>query len=279
MKHHRNRSAFLFLMITFVLAACTGLSGQSSDSAARPVVILKISGSDTITTVLTAIKPAFESATPGYELEVIPGSTTNNGVKGVLGGLLDAAAMSRTPTGEEAAQNIKYYELGLVGQAIIVNPSVKGIVSLNKQQITDIFSGKITNWNTVDSTSQQITLFVREEDDTGMQGLRKTIIGNTAFPSGTKVLFNQADMAFTVEGTTGSIGIAPWPSILATQTNVQAIAIDGIQPDSASYPILGSAGIGYLAERESDIQPLINWLSSVDGRTALTTLGFVSIVP
>jgi phosphate transport system substrate-binding protein len=270
------RFTIFFLIATLLLAACGSISAQVPTPTTPPLVTLKISGSGTITTVLEALKPAFEAATPGYKLEVLSGSSTGNGVTGILEGMLDVAAMARAPKDEESAKNIKYYEMGLIGQAIIVNPTVTDVASLNSQEITDIFSGKITNWSEVGGPNLQITLYVRDEDDSSTKGLRKVVLGETPFPETVATLFSQSDMAFSVEGTSGAVGIAAWPSILATHAKVQAIAINGLKPDNPAYPILGSAGIGYLAEREGDIKPLINWLSSVDGQSALKMLAFVT---
>jgi phosphate transport system substrate-binding protein len=276
MTYQNSRITFLFLIAILLMAACGNVSTPTPTPAVSSLIVLKASGSGTITTVLEAIKPAFESATPGYKLEVLSGSSTGNGVTGILEGILDIATMARSPKDEEIAKNIKYYEMGLVGQAIIVNSSLANITSLSSKQIADIFSGKITNWSEVGGPNQKIVLYVREEDETSTKALRKVILGDTPFPETATTLFSQSDMAFSVEGTPGAIGIAAWVAILATQTKVSAIAINGVTPDNASYPILGSAGIGYMTERESDIQPLISWLESSDGQAALKALGFVS---
>jgi phosphate transport system substrate-binding protein len=270
------RLVFLSLIGALLAAACGSLSVQQPTPTVPPLVTLKVSGSGTITTVLEALKPAFESATPGYKLEVLSGSSTGNGVTGILEGLLDIAAMARAPKDEETAKNVKYYEMGLVGQAIIIHPSVTGISSLNSQQITDIFSGKITNWSEVGGPDMKVVLYVRDPDDSSTKGLRKAIVGETPFPDTAKTLTSQGDMIVSVEGTPGAVGVAAWPAMLAIKAKVRGIAINVIKPDNASYPILGSAGIGYMADRESDIQPLINWLNSADGQSALKALGFVS---
>lgn len=269
------RPVVLSLIATLLLAACGSLTAQAPTPTAPPIVTLKVSGSGTITNVLEALKPAFETATPGYQLEVLSGSSTGSGVTGILEGVLDMAAMARAPKDEEVAQNIKYYEMGQVGQAIIAHPSVTGVASLNTQQINDIFSGKITNWSEVGGPDMKIVLYVRDPDDSSTKGLRKAIIGETPFPDTATTLTSQGDMVASVEGTPGSIGVAAWPAMLALNAKMQGIAIDGIEPNDPSYPILGSAGIGYMAEREGDIQPLINWLSSADGQSALQKLGFV----
>ncbi len=270
------RLFILFLITALLLAACGSFSSQKPIPTTPPLVVLKISGSGTVTTVLEALKPAFEKSTPGYKLEILSGSSTGNGVTGILDGILDAAAMARPPKDEETAKKIKFFEMGKVGQAIISHSSLVNITSLDNQQIADIFAGKITNWSEVGGPDQKIVLYVRDEDDTSTKAIRKNLLGDTPFPESTTTLFSQVDMAFSVEGTPGAVGFAAWVSILATKTNVNAIPINGISPDNASYPILDSAGIGYMAERENDIQPLINWLSSPDGQTALQALGFIS---
>jgi len=270
------RLIFFTLIAALLLTACGGLAVQPPTPTAPPLMTLKASGSGTITTVLEALKPAFEAATPGTRLEVLPGSSTGSGVTGILEGVLDVATMARAPKEEETAKNIQYFEMGLVGQAIIVHPSVTNVTSLNGQQITDIFSGLITNWSEVGGPDLKIVLYVRDEEDSSTKGLRKVIIGETVFPDTATTLTSQEDMIVSVQGTPGAVGVAAWPSMLATKANVQAIAIDGVKPNDGSYPILGSAGISYMAERTSDVQPLIDWLSSTDGQSALKMLGFVS---
>jgi len=274
MKKSIHLVSFILIAVS-LLTACGNLSIQSPTPTPPPLVILEASGSGTITNVLDALKPSFEVATPGYKLEVLSGNSTGSGVTGILEGLLDVAAMARAPKDEETAKNIKYYELGLVGQAIIAHPTVVDVTSLSEQQVIDVFSGKVTNWSEVGGPDMKIVLYVRDPDDSSTKGLRKAIIGETLFPETAKMLTSQGDMVVSVEGTPGSVGIAAWPAMLALNAHVQAIAINGVRPDDPSYPILASAGIGYMAERESDIQPLIDWLSSVDGQSALKMLGFV----
>lgn len=266
----------LFL-ITLLLASCSSLSSQTQPTNTSPLVVLKISGSGTITTVLEALAPEFEKANPGYKLEILSGSSTGNGVTGILEGILDAAAMARPPKAEETAKKIKFFEIGKVGQAIISHSSLVNITSLDNQQVKDIFSGKITNWSEVGGPDQKIVLYVRDEDDSSTKSIRKNVLGDIPFPESATTIFSQADMAFSVEGTPGAVGFAAWVSILATKTNVNAISINRISPDNPSYPIIDSAGIGYMEEHENTIQPLINWLSSPEGQAEIKALGFITV--
>jgi ABC-type Fe3+ transport system substrate-binding protein len=76
-------------------------------------------------------------------------------------------------------------------------------------------------------------------------------------------------MQTAVAGTPGGVGFGSWPSALATGANVRPIALNGVAPGDSTYPIITPVGIGYLARRQADVQPLIDWLLSEQGQAAL----------
>ena len=90
-----------------------------------------------------------------------------------------------------------------------------------------------------------------------------------------QVMKSQGDMIAAVEGTPYSVGFGTWPAVLASHANVQAIALDGIPPGSADYPITGVLGLGYLAENQDKVQPLLDWLLSDTGRAELLKLDVI----
>jgi phosphate transport system substrate-binding protein len=268
------------LLATVALAGVIALAGCGVQPATAPTVptsipaphaqaVIKISGSGSTSSILNALKPTFETDTPGYRLEMLPGTETGGGVQGVIKGLLDVAAMARLPKAEESAQHVEYLELGKGAAAIFTHPEV-GVTSLTKAQIVAIFAGKITNWSELGGPDLPIILFVRNDDDSATVALRKAVFGDAPFPQATvRVLTSQADMLVAVEGTPGSVGFGWWPAALARGTSVRATALDGVAPGAISYPIVGDVGIGYLTDRKADVQPLIDWLGSAPGQAAL----------
>ncbi len=266
-------------LLLLVAAACTSFSSQIAPTetpTARPQVVLKVSGSGTTTSILDAVQPAFEADTPGYRLEVLPGTGTGGGVKGIMQGMLDVAAMVRPPTDEEAAQDVEYAEFGQSGVSVYTHPAVD-VTDLTTKQIVAIFSGQVTNWSEVGGPTRQIILYVRDEGDSSTKELRRAIFGDTPFPETTaQVLTSQADMQVAVSGTPGGVGFGSWPSALASGAEVRAIAIDGITPGDPTYPIVAPLGIGYLRDRKADVQPLIDWLLSEQGQAALREFGVIT---
>jgi len=54
----------------------TTANANPGTTPAQPDVVLTVSGSGSTQRVLTAITDAFEADTPGYQLEILPGSGT-----------------------------------------------------------------------------------------------------------------------------------------------------------------------------------------------------------
>jgi len=260
---------FLALLVTTGCSSVAAESPPSQVTAPQTQVVLKVSGSGSATAVLSAIQPALDADTPGYRLEVLPGTGTGGGVKGIVQGVLDVAAMARPPKDEEAAQNVEYVEFGQAGQAVITHPDMD-VSNLTTAQVADVFSGKIVNWSEIGGPNRPIILYVRDDGDSSTKALRSVVMGDVPFAeSVAQVLTSQGDMLAAVAGTPDSVGIATWPTALAKGAEVQAVTIDGVSPGDSNYPMTSPLGIGYLADRQAEVQPLIDWLRSEQGRAAL----------
>ncbi len=262
------------LALTLLSFATVGCS--SGASQATPVEVedttFKISGSGSTTAVLAAIKPAFEADTSGMRLEILPGSGSGGGVEGVVAGKLDIAAMARPPKDDE---KVEFVELGQAGEGIITHPEV-GVTNITSAQVGEIFSGQVLNWSEVGGADLPIILYVRDKDDSGTKALRSAYLGETPFSETVaRVLTSQSEMLTAVEGTPGSVGIATWPTALAKATKVSALIIDDVAPNDVSYPMVSPLGIGYLADRQADVQPLIDWIQSEQGQQALQELAII----
>jgi phosphate transport system substrate-binding protein len=264
------------VLATLALGFVAGCSKPTPAATPAPVeVVLTVSGSGTTTSILNAVTEAFETDVPGYSLNVLPGTGTGGGVEGIVQGKLDVAAMARPPKDAEAEQGVEYVEFGQSGVAVYTHPDV-GVAELTAAQLAAVFSGEITNWSGVGGADQAIILYVRDEGDSSTKALRQTAFGDTEFAGSVEVLTSQSAMQTAVAGTPSSVGFGSWPSALAAGTNVQAVALDGVEPSDPSYPLKGPIGIGYLSERQEDVQPLIDWLLSEPGQMALQEFGVIN---
>ncbi len=269
----KNRKSLIvgLSLLLLIATGCTLPSLQLASNktpTANPLVVLRASGSGTTTAILSAIAPAFEADTPGYRLETLSGTGTGGGVRGVIEGVLDVATMARPLQDEEMIQGLEYTQFGKAGVAMLTHPKV-GLTSLTAAQFVAILSGQVTNWSEVGGPDQEIILYVRDENESSTKVLRQAIFGDVPFPENSLVLTSQGDMLVAVERTPGSLGYGSWPTALAQGASVQAIALDGVAPGDSAYPLTVPIGIGYLSEYKAKVQPLIDWLLSEQGQTAL----------
>ncbi len=266
----KSFSILTFMALAVALMGCGGAEAATvAVPKANPQIVLRISGAGNTSIILRAVKPQFEAATPGYRLEVLPGSGTSGGVQGALQGVLDAAAMSRPPKADETARSLKYKEFGNAGVAVFTHLDVD-ITSLTAAQFGAIFMGEVSNWAEVGGPNLPIIRYVRDDRESATRILRQSILGDTPFPVRSVQVLTGADAMLTaVEGTPGSVGFGLWPGAVAKNAQVHPIALNNILPTDPAYPLVTPLGIGYRSDHQAKVQPLLEWLSSERGQAAL----------
>ncbi|HEX2906999.1 MAG TPA: substrate-binding domain-containing protein [Phototrophicaceae bacterium] len=270
-----SKLLIVFLGLALLITACSSAAPTATPTA-PPQITLTISGSGSVSSLLTTLKADFEAAHPGYNLNILSGTGTGGGVKGVLDGSLTVAAMARAPKDDETAQGLQYVRIGGSAVAFIVHPEVK-VTNLTQEQVRAIFFAETTNWSEVGGPDLPIVVYVRDEDESATTMLRQTFFGDTAFPESIAgVMTSASALLDAVQGTPGSIGFGTWAAIVAGKKNVSMVKLDGAAPDSPDYPVISMLGLGYLESQQAAVQPLLDWLSSTTGRGALNQLGVIT---
>lgn len=274
----RFRCFILLCVIVTLLPACGGTpTATLTPTDSVPAVTLQVSGSGSVTGVLNAIADEFESANPAYVLEVLPGSDTSGGVTGTIEGTLDLAAMSRPVRDSEAAQGLVAVQFGNSSTAIISHPDV-GVTALTSEQLMGILSAEITNWSEVGGADLPIAVYVRDPDEGNTVDLRDTYIGETEFSPNAVVMSSQTDMLNVVSRVEGAFGYSTWATTVANGADVVSHTIDGVGVDAPPESLKSYMGVGYLPDRLSDVQPLLDWLLSPEGQSALQAVGVIPII-
>ena len=273
---HMNKHIILTILIIliFIISACT-TTAEVPTTEPQQATMLTISGSGGTTPIMAAIADSFAADYPTYQIETLSGSGTGGGVQGIIEGVLDVAAMGRPPKPEEAEQ-IEFFSLGHGAEVPFVHADVS-VSELNSKQLQAIFAGEITNWEELGGNDIPIVVFTRAEDTPHTDILRQTFLGDAVFTESARVMGGMGDILVAVEGTPGAIGYVNWPTAAALEANVTPITIDEFAPNNPEYPATLEIGIGYLPEREADVTPLIDWLSSEAGQAKLLEFGVLAM--
>lgn len=120
-------------------------------------------GSSTVRPIVDKAAKAFKNTHPDVYF-VIGGGGSSHGVKAAGTGEVNIGQASRNIKDKEmkAYPDLVPFKIGLDGIAVIINSS-NPINAITKQQIQDIYTGKVTNWKEVGGSDAPIILISKEE--------------------------------------------------------------------------------------------------------------------
>lgn len=109
---------------------------------------LSYNGSSTIgENFLVETVELFTEAT-GIAFDSIQNDGSGKGIAALLAGECDLAGISRAPKDSEKQEALRFYTIGFDAIAVIVHKD-NPVRALTKDQIADIFSGRVRNWSEV----------------------------------------------------------------------------------------------------------------------------------
>jgi phosphate transport system substrate-binding protein len=199
----------------------------------------KYGGSTTWIPIRQKIDPVIQSVLPEFKLRyvedpaVAPGSGT--GIKMLLAGKLTFAQSSRSlETSEyQKAQDqgftLEQIHVAIDGIAIAVHPDLD-ISGLTTNQLRDIYTGKITNWQQVGGSNLEIVPYSKSPADSGTANFFvEHVLESSPFGSQVKIVTDIAKTLQKIATEKGAIFYASAPEIIF-ECNIKLIGI-GRTPD------------------------------------------------
>ncbi len=156
------------LLVATLFFSLAGCRPPNDTAPATPPGTIEIKGSDTLVNLALAWVEGYQLVQPDVRISVTGGGS-GTGIASMINGTVDIAASSRDMTSREfeaaraAGMDPVEFVVALDAIAIVVhleNP----IEQLTIQQITDIYTGRITNWAELGSYDRPIVLVSRESN-------------------------------------------------------------------------------------------------------------------
>ncbi len=284
----------LFLSSVLVLTACGGSASAQSSSSHSQRAIEDI-GSDTIVNLALAWAEAYQKVNPDVRISV-SGGGSGTGLAALVNGTTDIANASRKIKPEEVADaqknGIEPHEIEIARDAIgvIVHPD-NPVQQLTLQQISDIYSGKITNWKGVGGEDRPIVLLSRETNSgTHVFFLEQVVrLGDgkskTLFSPDTLLLPSSEGIMAEVRQNPNAIG---YDGLGYITPDVKTLAIapkDGaeyVKPsietvNNGKYPIARPLFMYTPGEPQGDVKTYLDWILGPEGQKIVGQLGFVPL--
>ncbi|MBN1429396.1 MAG: PstS family phosphate ABC transporter substrate-binding protein [Anaerolineae bacterium] len=282
-----------WLAILIVLSACSAHSASSDSADSQRAIQNK--GSDTLVNLALAWAEAYQVVDPNMTIAV-SGGGSGTGITSLINGTADIANASRQMKDEEIAAaragGIEPVEIPVAidAIAIIVNPQ-NPISQLTIDQLADIFTGRVTNWQEVGGNDELIVLVSRETNSgTHVYFLEEVV--RKGDPENTDIFASQTLLMPSSVGITSEIGrnpraigydglgyITPEEKVIAVAKNehspyvlpsVSTAADDSYSLSRHLYMYTAGRPVGAVAS-------YLDWIRGPDGQAIVTQLGFVPL--
>jgi len=281
------------LLLGLAFAGCRPQTGQSTTGGVSATIQNK--GSDTIVNLALAWAERYQTLEPDVRIAVTGGGS-GTGIAALINGTVDLANASRHIKDEEiqAARANGFepveYVIARDAIAIVIHPD-NPVDELTLQQISDIYSGKITNWQQVGGEDRPIVLLSRETNSgTHVYFLEEVIrLGQkdnkTLFSQDTLLLPSSEGIGVEVRQNPNAIGYDGLGYVTPDMKTV-AVSVGPGQPyypptvetvNAGEYPIARDLYIYTAGEPQGQIKTYLEWILSPAAQQIVLELGFVPI--
>ena len=289
-----RRTLAIFLLSVFILTSC-GPASSAETASVSPAVYIENKGSDTIVNLALAWAEKYQNDHPQVRISVTGGGS-GTGIAALLNGTVDIANASRQIKQEEVddakSNGIEPVEHIIARDAIavIVNPE-NPVNELTLQQISDIYSGEIANWQEVGGEDRPIVRLSRETNSGTHVYFLETVLrlGNsedkTLFSTDTLLLPSSEGIIAEVRQNPNAIGydgLGYVPKDLKTIAIAEEAGSAYVLPsiptvNDKTYPIARDLYMYTDGEPTGVVKDYLDWILSTEAQKIVEELGFVPV--
>ncbi len=238
-----------------------------------------MAGSTSMEKLANAAAESFMIKYPGVMVNAeFTGSSA--GVEAVLNGTVEIGNSSRSLKDSEKEAGAVENIVAIDGIAVVVDPA-NNIGNLTKQQLVDIYTGKVKNWSEVGG-QDGVIIVVGREAGSGTRGAFEELLEVEDACAYANELDSTGAVMAKVASTPGAIG---YVSLDVIDESVAALSLEGVEPTeenikAGSYflsrPFV-MATKGEISEQSEVVQAFFGWLQSEEGQEVIKTVGLITV--
>ena len=248
----------------------------------------RIKGSDTVLPVAQQTAERFMNQHPDTRVTVTGGGT-GVGISALLDNTTDIAMASRPikfsekmkikSAGEDVAEIVVVYD----ALAVVAHPS-NPVKQLTRQQLEDIFRGKITNWKQVGGDDRKIVVYSRETSSGTYEFFKESVLKNKNYMASSLSMPATGAIIQSVSQTKGAIGyvglayVSPRVKTLSVSYDGKHYAAPTVEnATNKTYPIVRPLYYYYNVKKKAEIDPLVQYILSPDGQDIIKKSGYIPV--
>ena len=283
----------ILLMLSLSISACSSSSAQQAESASA---YIENKGSDTIVNLALAWAEKYQTEHPDIRISVTGGGS-GTGIAALLNKTVSIANASRKISADELKEagkqgvNPVEHIIARDAIAVIVNPG-NPINQLTLQQISDIYSGKITNWKELGGEDRPIVRLSRETNSGTHVYFLETVLrlgdkkDKTLFSMDTLLLPSSEGIINELRSNPNAIGYDGLGYVpkdlkmiaIAKKAN-EAYVLPAIKTvNDKSYAIARDLYMYTAGEAVGAEKDYLDWILSAEAQQIVANLGFVPVL-
>ena len=266
-------------------AATTAAGTTAAETAAEQTTEAPKSVSGTVslagsTSMQKLCEAMIESFSEEYPDITVTAEYTGSGagLEAVAAGKTDIGNSSRALKDSEKAAGVEENIVAIDGIAVIANKAGK-VLDLTTEQLSDIYTGKITNWKDMGGDDEAIVVIGREAGS-GTRGAFEELLKIEDKCAYAQELDSTGGVLAKVAATPGSIGHV---SLDVVDDTVTALSLNGVAPTEGNI-VAGSytlsrpfvmATKGAIDAQSDAVKTWFSYVESDAGKAVITGLGLI----
>lgn len=246
-----------------------------------------IKGSDTCLPVSQQEADSFGKK--GGATVTVTGGGSGVGVSALISGTCDIAQSSRPMKFEEkqkmseAGKTAKELIIGHDALAVVINPA-NPVNQLTRQQLEQIYTGKITNWKEVGGPDMKIVVYSRESSSGTYEFFKEHVMKNKNYANFVLSMPATGAIIQSVKQTKGAIGYVGL-AYLNKEVKALKVSYDSktfVEPSVANaknktYPVVRPLYYYYSVNNEKKVKPFLDFVMSDEGQKIVANVGFITV--
>jgi phosphate transport system substrate-binding protein len=287
----------LIVAATAAMSACGASEDQgTADTDSGPVRAIQNKGSDTLVNIALAWAETYRNVEPSVDIAVTGGGS-GTGIAALINGTVDIANASRPMKDseiEDARSNgIEPVEhvVAIDALAVIVHPD-NPVSQLTIDQLSDIFTGRVTRWSEVGGDDRPIVIVSRETNSgTHVYFLEEVVRRGESdstdiFAPQTLLMPSSVGITSEIRRNPNAIGYDGLGYVDTEHEKILAVARDDDSPfvspsvetaSDNSYPLSRNLFMYTAGEPTGSVADYLEWILSPDGQQIVADLGFVPL--
>ena len=266
----------LCALVAVALAACTAAPTPTA-TPDRTAGSFTAAGGSAALSITKALTVAYTKAHPAttFDLQTV---SSEESVVNVANGDADLGFISRDLKNEEAGK-VQLLRVGIAGTAVAVN-AANAVTGLTKQQVRDIFSGKILDWKDAGGTPGDIKVFVREATSSTRQTFETYFFdGKPTYSSNVTEVVESGDTIKAIGSFKGAIGMVTLSQSTLGDKTLKLTAIDAIPASIDSlqtdkWPIRRPTYLIFTPDQSKlkpGVRAFLDWVKGPDGQKVISS--------